>query len=72
MGDEIFSLHLKLHDYECDSGNVVLNGKILATAINLKTGRFEIPDALKNLLGERFPYQLKKKSHKQELMRGAS
>ena len=34
---------------------IVLNGKITATAINIKTGRSETPDILEGLLGERFP-----------------
>jgi acyl-CoA thioester hydrolase len=33
---------------------IVLNGKIIATVINTKTLRAEVPDSLETLLGERF------------------
>lgn len=46
--------------YRLPDRKLVLNGKIVATAINIKTGRSETPEALENLLGERFAVPVEK------------
>lgn len=41
--------------YRLPDRKLIITGKIFATAINIKTGRSEIPEVLESLLGERFP-----------------
>lgn len=50
--------------YRASDRKIILNAKVLCTAINILTGQSETPDVLENLLSERYPVPIEEKSPK--------